>query len=155
MNTPDSRDPIPRAPFWLGATGLLPFVVLTSALYALPEANTPTTLFWLTGYAAVVLSFVGAVHWGAALVHNQMAEADRSVFMAWSVVPALAGWLALLLPAKTGLLLLATTFAVQYAADRQFAQRFALPAWYLRLRGGLSTVVVLCLILAVVRVARL
>ena len=88
------------------------------------------------------------------MVHEHMSEADRSVFMAWSVVPALAGWIAVLLPAKAGLLLLGATFAVHYAADRQFAQRFALPRWYLRLRGGLTAIVVLCLILAVARIAR-
>ena len=81
-------------------------------------------------------------------------EAERGVFMTWSVVPALAGWVALLLPAKAGLLLLGATFAVHYAADRQFAQRFALPRWYLRLRGGLTAVVILCLVLAAVRLAQ-
>jgi len=52
------------------------------------------------------------------------------------------------------MLLMALTFAVQYAADRQFAQRFHLPAWYLRLRTGLTAVVVLCLLLAVARLAQ-
>jgi hypothetical protein len=154
MNRSDRDDPIPRAPFWLGATGLIPFVVLTSSLYALPEANRPVMLYWLTAYAAVILSFVGAIHWGVAMVHERMRDADRGVFMAWSAVPAAAAWVALLLPAKTGLLLLAATFVVHYAADRQFAQRFALPAWYLRLRGGLTAVVVLCLIVALAHVAR-
>jgi hypothetical protein len=153
-NMTDPDDPIPRAPFWLGTAGLVPFVVLTSALYALPDGNTPMVLVWLTAYAAVILSFVGAIHWGVAMVHEQMPEAERGVFMAWSVVPALAGWVALLLPAKTGLLLLGATFAVHYAADRQFAQRFALPRWYLRLRGGLTAVVILCLVLAAVRLAQ-
>jgi hypothetical protein len=150
----DPREPMPRAPVWLGTAGLIPFVVLTSALYALPEGYTPVLLVWLTAYAAVALSFVGAIHWGAAMVHERMAEADRGVFMAWSVVPALAGWMALLLPAKGGLLLLGATFVVHYAADRQFAQRFALPRWYLRLRGGLTAIVVLCLILAVARITQ-
>jgi hypothetical protein len=154
MNRPDRNNPIPRAPFWLGASGLVPFVVLTSALYALPESNTPVMLYWLTAYAAVILSFIGAIHWGVAMVHERMPEADRSVFMAWSVVPAAAAWVALLLPARTGLLLLVASFVVHYAADRQFAQRFALPPWYLRLRAGLTAVVVLCLILAVAHVAQ-
>jgi hypothetical protein len=143
-------DNIPRPAFWLGAGGLVPFVVLTSALFALPEHTRPQMLFWLTAYAAVILSFVGALHWGLAMVHPQMGEADRTLCMGWSVVPALAGWVSLLLPAKTGLLLMAATFAVHYAADHQLAQRFALPGWYLRLRAGLTGVVVLCLLLAIV-----
>jgi hypothetical protein len=58
----DPREQIPRAPFWLGTAGLVPFVVLTSALYALPKVNAPVVLVWLISYAAVVLSFVGAIH---------------------------------------------------------------------------------------------
>ncbi|MCW5622181.1 MAG: DUF3429 domain-containing protein [Burkholderiales bacterium] len=146
-----SGDPIPRTAFWLGTAGLVPFVVLSSALYALPDYR-PMLVFWLTGYAAIILSFVGAVHWGAAMVHARMREGDRALFMTWSVVPALAAWVALLLPARTGLLLLAATFAAHYAADHQFAQRFTLPSWYMRLRAGLSAVVILCLLLAVLRV---
>jgi len=144
-------DPIPRTALWLGTAGLIPFVVLTSALYSLPDYR-PMLMFWLTSYAAVLLSFVGAVHWGAAMLHARMNEGDRAVFMTWSVVPALVAWAALLMPAKTGLLLMATTFAAHYGADRQFAQRFALPPWYLRLRAGLSAVVIICLLLAILRV---
>jgi hypothetical protein len=147
----DPPDSIPRPAFWLGTGGLVPFVVLTSALFALPDHTRPQLLFWLTAYAAVILSFVGALHWGVAMVHAQMREPDRTVYMAWSVVPALAAWVSVLLPAQTGLLLMAATFAVHFAADRQLAQRFALPAWYLRLRGGLTGVVVLCLLLAIVQ----
>ena len=144
----DDRNPIPRTAFWLGTAGLVPFVVLTSALYALPPPNAPVLMLYLTAYGAVILSFVGAVHWGAAMVHAQMRESERNVFMAWSVVPALAAWVALLMPASTAVLLMAVTFVAQYAADRQFSLRFRLPPWYLKLRGGLTAVVVLCLVLA-------
>lgn len=152
MNEPEP-DPIPRVAFWLGTAGLVPFVVLVSALYAMPGGNVPFLLNWLTGYSSVTLSFVGAVHWGVALVHPRMRESDRFVFMTWSVVPALTAWAALLLPAKSGLLLTAASFAVHYAADRQLGQRFGLVGWYLRLRAGLTTIVVLCLIMAVLRLA--
>ena len=152
--TQNDPDPIPRPAFWLGTVGLVPFVVLASALYALPQSATPMLVVWLSAYGAVILSFVGAVHWGVALIHPQMREADRALFMTWSVVPALAAWAALLLPDKTGLLLMAASFVVHYAADYQLAQRFALPAWYLKLRAGLTAVVVLCLIMSIVRLAR-
>jgi len=151
---PQDRTPIPKGPFWLSTGGLVPFVVIASATWALPEAYTHTLLFWLTSYAAVILSFVGAVHWGIAMLHPDMSEQDQSVFMTWSVVPALVGWVSLLLPEKTGLLLLITTFVIQYAADRQLALRFRVPSWYLRLRIGLTSVAVLCLLLALIHLAR-
>ena len=151
---PQDRTPIPKGPFWLSTGGLVPFVVIASAIWALPEAYTPILLFWLTSYAAVILSFVGAVHWGIAMVHPDMTEQDQSVFMTWSIVPALVGWVSLLLPEKTGLLLLITTFVIQYAADHQLALRFRVPSWYLRLRIGLTSVAVLCLLLALIHLAR-
>ena len=103
-------DPIPRPAFLLGTAGLIPFVVLASALYALPGSTSPMLLFWLSAYSAVILSFVGAVHWGAALVHPRMRDSDRVVFMTWSAVPALTAWVSLLLPPKTGLLLMGASF---------------------------------------------
>ena len=154
MLGPEDRTPIPKAPLWLGTGGLVPLVVIASATWALPPAYTPTLLFYLTSYSAVIVSFVGAVHWGVSLVHSGMSEQDQSVFMTWSVVPALVGWVSLLLPVKTGLLLLIATFVIQYAADRQLAQRFRMPAWYLRLRTGLTTVAVLCLAFALIHLAR-
>ncbi len=97
-----------------------------------------------------MLSFAGGLHWGLSMLHPEMTEQDQSVFMAWSVVPALVGWISLLMPSKTGLILLIATFVIQYAADRQLAQRFRLPSWYLRLRAGLTAVAVLCLVLALI-----
>ena len=154
MAKPENRTPIPRAPFWLSAGGLIPFVVIAGAMWALPIPYTPQLLFWLTAYAAVMLSFAGGLHWGLSMLHPDMSEQDQSVFMAWSVVPAVVGWISLLMPPKTGLILLIATFVVQYAADRQLAQRFQLPAWYLRLRAGLTAVAVLCLVLALTHLAR-
>ena len=155
MARPEDLEPIPKAPLWLGTAGLFPFVALTSALWALSEAYAQTLLFWLTAYGAIVLSFIGALHWGFAMLHPAMTEQDRSVFMTWSVIPALVGWVCMLVPVKTALLLLIASFAIQYAADRQFVQRFPLPSWYLRLRGGLTAIVVLCLLLAFARLAHL
>ena len=136
-----------------GYAGLLPFLGALLGVGLLPTFEQRDLAQRLAlGYGATILSFVGAVHWGAAMLHARMNEGDRAVFMTWSVVPALVAWAALLMPAKTGLLLMAATFAAHYGADRQFAQRFALPSWYLRLRAGLSAVVIICLLLAILRV---
>jgi hypothetical protein len=154
MKQPTLRPPIPKIPFWIGAAGLVPFVLLAGAVWAAPEPYTNLLLNWLSSYAAVIGSFLGAVHWGAALLHPAMTESDRNVFMTWSVVPALAGWFALLMPIKTCLLLLIGTYAVQFAADRQLTSRFDLPDWYMRLRASLTPVAVLCLALALIHLAR-
>lgn len=138
-------------PLWLGAGGLVPFVVLTGALWVAPPEYHPFLVDWLRTYAAVILSFIGAVHWGIALTHPAMNEHDRSVVMSWSVVPALVAWIGMLMQLRTGLALTAAMFVVHYTMDRQLAARFPLPEWYMRLRGGLTAVVVVCLAFAAVR----
>ena len=154
MIDPMNRSPIPKVPFWLGTGALVPYVALAGAVWATPEAYTPPLLFWLSSYASVILSFLGAVHWGVALLHAEMNEGDRGVFMTWSIVPAMAGWVSLLMPIKTGLLMLIAIYAIQFAADRQLASRFQIPDWYLRLRGSLTPVAVLCLALALIHLVR-
>jgi hypothetical protein len=154
MIDPMNRSPIPKVPFWLGAGVLVPYVALAGAVWASPEPYTPALLFWLSSYASVILSFLGAVHWGIALIQTEMNEHDRGVFMTWSIVPALAAWVSLLMPIKTGLLLLIATYVVQFAADRQLASRFRIPDWYIRLRAGITSVSVLCLAIALFHLAR-
>jgi hypothetical protein len=127
---------------------------MASALWALPPEYRPGLLSWLSSYAAIVLSFTGAIHWGAAMVYSDIKDHERSVYMTWSAVPAATAWASLLMPMKTGLLLLLAAFVVQFAADRPFAQRFRLPAWYLRLRAGLTPIAVLCLLVALMQLER-
>jgi hypothetical protein len=47
--------------------------------------------------------------------------------------------------------LTATMFVIQYTMDRTLVQRFAFPIWFLRLRSGLTVVVVACLAVAALR----
>jgi hypothetical protein len=58
------------------------------------------------------------------------------------------------MPIKTGLLLLIATYVVQFAADRQLASRFRIPDWFIRLRAGITSVAVLCLVIALFHLAR-
>ncbi len=146
MNTPDSSRPV--AVTWLGYGGLLPFAL--TALGVLLDA--PHRLFWqqaLLAYGAVILSFVGALHWGFAMAEHDPVDA-RGRF-AWSVVPALAGWVALLLPmvwaqgyALAAVVLIAA-FVAHYIQDRQLARQRTLLDWYLPLRLRLSSMACLCL----------
>ncbi|MCC7413153.1 MAG: DUF3429 domain-containing protein [Gammaproteobacteria bacterium] len=140
--------PIPRAPLVLGTGGIVPFAVLAALLWALPAGYAPLALKWLLGYSAVILSFVGALHWGIALVHPEVGDRERSLMMSWSVVPALAGWVALELPPASALTLMAVMFVVQLGADIRLVRRFPVTPWYLRLRGGLTAGVVTSLFVA-------
>ena len=142
-----SRTPPPLVA-WLGYGGLLPFAL--AALGALLDDTYRSV--WqhaLLSYGAVILSFVGALHWALAMRDEDAAAASR--LYAWSVIPALAGWLALLLPLllergnALAALVLIVAFVAHYWQDRQLARRVVLPAWYLPLRLHLSTGAVLAL----------
>jgi len=151
MLSPPSQSPVPSAPLWLGAGGLVPFIVLTGALWIVPVEYHPTLQDWLRTYAAVILSFVGAVHWGIAMLHRDMNDQDRAVVMGWSVVPGLVAWVALLMSLRPELTLTGAMFVIHYTMDRQLATRFPIPDWYLRLRSGLTIIVVACLGIAAIR----
>ena len=65
--TPRPATTIPTAAAILGAGGLVPFVGLALApLWSLELFNRPP-LAVLGLYAAVILSFMGAIHWGLAM----------------------------------------------------------------------------------------
>jgi len=139
-----SADPVPRAAAWLGYGGLVPFVVLAVATFA-DRQRAP---FWsdaLFAYGAVILSFVGALHWGFAMTLAGLSSGQRDARFAWSVVPPLLAWPALLLPALPASLLLVAGFSAHYWQDRRLAGMAELPAWYLPLRLRLSSVACLCL----------
>lgn len=88
--------PIPGPVAWLGYGGLLPFVTLAAV-----GLLAPTTPWWsaaLLAYGAVILSFVGALHWGFAMAQSGLSTAERTRCFVWSVVPSLMAWPATLLP---------------------------------------------------------
>lgn len=130
----------------LAYLGLLPFVLPTAALLFGPAGWHAAALDALRAYGAVILSFLGAVHWGLGL--REPALAQQWHVFGWGVLPALTGWIALLLPASSGLTLLIGGYALQYGADRHATLLDALPLWYERLRLRLSVVMLGCLVLA-------
>ena len=109
----------------------------------------------LMTYAAVILSFLGGIRWGAALFHAGPAgrrTASGATFIA-SVVPSLAGWVALFPPEPVGLGLLVLAFAAQGAWDALAAQSGRLPDWFGRLRVAITLGAVVSLVLALIALA--
>lgn len=141
--------PVPRPAAVLGAFGALPFVVLATALvFAGPTAQ-PALAGALSGYGAVILSFLGGIQWGLAIGDARGATHRRlSQRLGLSVVPSLLGWAALLMPPPLGLWLLAAGLAGALAFDIRAAARREAPAWYPRLRLPLTGAVCAALIVA-------
>ena len=138
---------VPPAAAWLGGLGLIPFVAGSILVVG-------TDLGWaldaLRFYAATILAFMGGVHWGLAIADHGSGPGAGSSWprLGASVVPALAGWLALLLPATPGLLVLAAAFVLLLGGDLLAVRRGLAPAWYPWLRVPLTTIVALCLLVA-------
>lgn len=139
------RAQAPRLVAWLAYGGLAPFVMLMTLAF-IDAARSGVWQQMALNYGAVILSFVGALHWGFAMASSRMSERARNACFAWGVVPALMAWLALLLDPYAGSAMMAAVFAVHYLQDRRLARRAALPEWYLPLRLRLSVVAALCLI---------
>jgi Protein of unknown function (DUF3429) len=144
--------PFPRAVAWLGYGGLLPFIGLALAIV---RANFlgEDPQGWnaaLLAYGAAILSFVGALHWGFAMTLRGLNDGQRTAAFAWSVVPALMAWVALLVAPKVAVVLLVVGFLSHYWRDHRLASAAELPAWYLPMRLRLTWVACLCLVAPVV-----
>jgi hypothetical protein len=144
----DSMNHLPPPARWLGLAGLLPFLAtLLLALFG-PSALRGFALFALAAYGAVILSFLGAVHWGFALYAPPGQAAAMAPRLALGVLPALLGWLAMLLPPGPGLGLLALGMLGTATVESRAAVRGLVPLDYLRLRWLLSTGAAACLLIA-------
>ncbi len=138
---------LPRRVAWLGYGGLLPFIA-TTAGSAAGSHHDPLWLDIQHAYGAVILSFVGALHWGVAMLARDLDDAQRDARYLWSVMPALIAWPALLLTGWTASILLVVGFLLHYWQDRRLVRHCALPAWYLPLRGRLTGIACVCMIVS-------
>lgn len=133
----------PQIVAWLGYGGLIPFL----AFAVLTLVDRQRGVFWhgnLRAYAAVILSFVGALHWGLSMALVNIPPSQRNAMYAWSVVPCLIAFVSLVAPSVLGDLLLVSGFLVHYWRDVRLAALAGLPAWYLPLRLRLSAVAIVC-----------
>lgn len=138
---PSTRVPTPAAV--LGFAGAIPFVALALASFVTGALGT-LALDALWGYGLAILSFLGGVHWGAAMVQAEPTFARLSA----SVAPTLAGWAAYLVGGRVGLWLLALAFASLLAYDLGRVRVGEAPGWYPRLRWPLTLIVAASLLLA-------
>lgn len=129
-----------RTAVWLGLAGVLPFALLAVAVWS-PNWRA-LALPALLAYSALILSFLGGVRWGRAL------SVDRPLEYLWSVLPSLWALAALQLSPLAGLLVLGAGFVGQWWLDGP-GDLMPAPAWFRRLRGLLTALVLACHLIAV------
>jgi glutaredoxin len=129
-----------RAARWLGYAGVVPFALGLAALLLLePGALQERALSLALAYGAVILSFLGAVHWGRLLERGALDHDPAQA--AWGVLPSILGWLSLALPAPATVLVQLVLFVQVYLVDRRLLRGEPFAGPYLRLRGRLTGLV--------------
>jgi len=137
---------IPAAAKWFGYGGLIPFIGLSLAFVLVSSPTQDRLLAMLIAYGAVILSFIGAIHWGLALRSVPAHSPWRAFGVA--VAPALVAWFALMLSPVPALLVLAAGLVSIYMVDRIRLNRADIAPWYLRLRARLTAGALASLIVA-------
>lgn len=136
-----------RMASWLAYAGLLPFVLGALLAWLIGRADDLAPHAFvvdaLSRYGAVIVSFMAALHWAAAMLRPALGDAGL-----WrAVVMALLAWVAALMPAYAGLVLLGALLLVQYAIDRLHYPHWQTEGW-LTLRFRCTAVAALCCFLA-------
>jgi glutaredoxin len=133
---------VPEAGRWLGYAGLIPLAAALLGYVSSGEVRAAYFAHQFIAYGAVILSFVGAVHWGLAISTG----GARVMRLSLSVTPALLAWAALLLPAGIAAWVLLAGFLVLRAWEASPPVARSLPAWYRQLRTRLTGAVALLLL---------
>lgn len=148
---------LPPAAIGLGLAGLVPFVGLgIAALSTGDETAAQRYLLALVAYGAVVLAFLGGVHWGFVLHPSALPEGmtpdERrdATRLGLGVLPSLLGFAALLTPElsvpEVGLAVLIVGYIATVVTEAQLRRRQMVPGGYMALRWGLSIVVLIVLV---------
>lgn len=138
---------VPRPALALGLAGLLPFWGLALlVIVGDPEMKANVIRAQLT-YGAVILSFLGGIHWGLAVMHKSDATWRR---LGWGVTPSLIAWGALFLPQLWGLGVLLTGFVAAAVIDYRIFAFAKVTSWFGLLRTILSAGAIFALLLTLI-----
>lgn len=129
---------------WLGHAGLIPFVLLALLLWLLSGPEQTFVSVALAAYGALIVSFLGGIHWGIAWAGSTPAQPVQALrpHVLWGVTPSLLAWPGLLMPPFAGLAWLGFLLIVCYLVDRTLYARAGLRSW-LTLRFRLSAIAAL------------
>ncbi len=149
MNTQSQS--FPAIALALGYSGVIPFVVLAVCIalgFDLNALGITDANGKLISYGAVIISFIGAVHWGVAM---HTSGSKQNLLFIYSVIPALVAWVWMFFNDRAALFGMGLTVAAMLFVDRQLLSD-SVPRGYLKMRLHLTVVVAGCLLLAALRV---
>jgi len=136
-----SDSKIPAAPALLGFAGLIPFAA--GAFGSYHDQYRFVAVDMERAYGSVILTFLGAVHWGLAIrVKGKMA---MPMYL-FSVAPSMLGWLSTQLPILLAYPVLIVAFSAVHIMEARIFPRLQIPRWYSKLRFRLNLLAVIALI---------
>lgn len=138
-----------RLAYLLGIAGLIPFLLLMAACWLVDAGWLGYFIRGQLAYGIAMLSFLGGMHWSAALLSGGLTEEQTRKAFAWSILPPAIAWSATLM-GGFGFAMLMAGFIVAYQVDKRLLGWYGMPAWFLPLRLKLTCAVVAALALSVV-----
>ncbi|MCK0152909.1 DUF3429 domain-containing protein [Alcanivorax sp. S6407] len=103
-----------------------------------------TALLGLVGYAAVSLTFAGAIHWGRVL--GRFDQSNQFPTQLFGVFAAFIGWAGLMLPRELALPMLSAGLMFLWGTEQMLFNE-ELPSWYSQLRTQLTAGAVLAMLI--------
>lgn len=142
-----------RLPVWLCLLGTLPFIA-SAAMVWLPlpaewMIDKPLVIRAVSGYSAVVLSFLAGIQWGLALLISEDAPTSARNLFLLSVIASLMAWGLLFIEAAgTRLVCAIALFTLVWLIDGLLRLQKLIPHWFFRLRS-LATIIAIASLLAI------
>jgi hypothetical protein len=133
----------------LGFAGLIPFLLMMLGAWFADVSWLGDFVKGQLAYGIVILSFLGGIHWGVALLSASLTDADIKKALSWGVTPSLIAWSATLF-GGFGFAVLMAGFIAALQVDKQMYPVYGIPDWMLSLRKKLTVVVILSLMLTVI-----
>ncbi|KAI1770525.1 hypothetical protein F4818DRAFT_258678 [Hypoxylon cercidicola] len=156
---------VPKEPYFLGLAGTLPYLATSiSTVYLSWDLNTewPSSSSFINnilishdtahhllsviepiqlGYGAVIISFLGAVHWGMEYAEKVPNPARTQFRYGLGVLASVVAWPTLFMPVDFALTAQFGAFVMLYFADARATVRAWAPSWYGTYRFALTAIV--------------
>ncbi|KAI0145263.1 hypothetical protein GGR57DRAFT_302961 [Xylariaceae sp. FL1272] len=165
---------VPKESYWLGLAGTLPYLGTSlSTVYLSWVLNTqwPSSSAFVNnimisqdyardllthleslqlGYGAIIISFLGAIHWGLEYAEKTPDRARTRFRYGTGVLASVVAWPTLLMPVEFALTGQFAAFVALYFADARATVRGWAPSWYSMYRFALTAVVGVAIVLSLI-----
>ncbi|AOY89294.1 aspartate kinase [Marinobacter salinus] len=134
---------VARLAILVGIAGLIPFLAGVAGLFMMPE-HSVTILRWFYLYSAGILAFMAGIYWPIAMqLDNCCYPQSPLVTMLLSQTFFVTAGIGLLLSTPAQIFLYTVAYIGLYITDAKW-MRIYWPAWYLKMRLVLTSVVMAC-----------